>query len=180
MGTDIHLPLKNVCDMLSRSTQGFAFFFFISAFCVGFVVFGTSQQSLKGLLEECSCCARRRQQEEQAETSEAAAAGDIESRVSDGMGARRSTSKPNMIVDDKGHAVLVEEVSPADRIKGKCALFVLYMTIIVLIVTIFTFVPFLGNRSDLGERSYTTSRGASWKEACASFNERELDKWGLS
>merc|ERR1719198_1203921 len=50
--TDPNIPLKTVCDMLSRSGQGFAIFFFISAFCVGFVVFGTSQQSLSGLAEE--------------------------------------------------------------------------------------------------------------------------------
>ena len=52
-GTDVHLPLKNVCDTQSRAALGVALFFAISTLSLAFVIFGTSAQSLSGLRQMC-------------------------------------------------------------------------------------------------------------------------------
>merc|ERR1712151_354017 len=160
-------------------------FIFIAAFCVGFVVFGTSQQTFEGLVAECSCCARRRQEPEvstpPADLENAASAQTTQTTSTARSRRSMPVSTRNRIVDDQNNAIIMEEVDQRDLLKGKLVLFTLYMTIILLIIIVFTFVPVLGNRSDLGERSYTTSslEKESWKTACERFNELELDQWGI-
>jgi len=51
------LPLDNVCSTQAKAATGFAVFFGLAAFCLGFVIFGTSSQSLSGL--RGMCCAGR-------------------------------------------------------------------------------------------------------------------------
>ena len=55
-GLDFNLPLKDVCAISAYARTGYAIFFVISFACLGFVIFGTSAQSLSGLIGACGCC----------------------------------------------------------------------------------------------------------------------------
>ena len=57
--TNPHLPLLNVCATQQHALVGIGIFASLAVFCLGFVIFGTSAQSLSGLRLACACCCCR-------------------------------------------------------------------------------------------------------------------------
>ena len=52
---NVHLPLTSVCSTMAKAWTGFLIFNTIAIFSLGFVIFGTSAQSLTGLRMMLSC-----------------------------------------------------------------------------------------------------------------------------
>lgn len=115
--TDVNLPLRGVCKYQARAGEGLAMFAGIAAFCLSFVIFGTSNQSLSGLCATCCTCQRRRRVSDKP----AEAGSDPQA-----PGAGPIGSAPP---------------SRGDALRGKLALFVLFGTITLSIVAFFAFVP---------------------------------------
>jgi len=51
-----HLPLAGVCETQALFRRGFLVLFGVITGCLAFVIFVTSQQTLTGLMDVCSCC----------------------------------------------------------------------------------------------------------------------------
>ena len=164
--TDVHLPLPNVCKMKARAAQGFLGFVGVTCFCLGFVIFGTSAQSLSGLKEMCGVTCKK----QRAPTADS----DADSSTRSEPDLRKSVMARNTVqVDNKGRSITLKPLrEPNDRLKGQCALFAIFGSIIALIVLVFTFVPFY---SYGGERN-----DAAWKDACEDYDVDALDQFGLS
>ena len=108
--TDINLPLKDVCFMKRRAAMGFFAFTAITFFCLSFVIFGTSAQSLTGLLAMCGVRKPR--------AATAAADGPDSLRRED-VGTRNSIA-----VDSQGRSMPVKTLKTGtDRLKGQLLLF---------------------------------------------------------
>ena len=125
---DVSLPLKGVCEAQSRSHLGVLIFICVTVVSLGGVIFGTSRQSLSGLMQEFRVPEER---------------------------LRRSA------VSDR-----------ADRMHGKCCLFISYLLITLVLMLFFTFTPFTkydGTRDDSG-----------WRDACDNNDVAVLDLYGLS
>ena len=195
--TDVHLPLRNVCMLQARGLQGFAIFAFISVFCLSFVIFGTSTQSLSGLKRECGCCCGGQAADKAGATLDpmmsfpvgipapaaSASPSDVGARMR--MDSRMSISTivstsyaRNSVMSVAGRSIPLPEVPRLnDRIQGQIALFVIFESIVVVIVILFTVTPFYSYSRQEG---YDGPRYEPWREACDQVDQAKLDLWGLS
>lgn len=168
---DVHLPLRNVCKMRARSSLGFLYFVMITAFCLGFVIFGTSAQSLTGLREACCGCSARQRT---APAPDAEAADASSSRASAGPDGRRKTLVARNM-PGWGHSIPIPHLGDAaDRIQGQVVIFLLFFCLVAVIVLFFTFVP-LYSHAPAGGRN-----DAAWRAACDVYDAAALAPFGLS
>mmetsp|Transcript_53299 Transcript_53299/g.137846 ORF Transcript_53299/g.137846 Transcript_53299/m.137846 type:complete len:300 (+) Transcript_53299:44-943(+) len=159
--SDVSLPLSKVCLMKSRAMQGYLGFTAITAFSLGFVIFGTSAQTLSGLRSMCGCQAQR-----STITDASASAKDPSLRSS-------PQSRNSVSVDDEGRSVPPRAAKSFDEhLKGQLLLFAIFATVILFIVLFFATVPLY---SHTGTRNDT-----AWKDACDNYDQSILDQYGLS
>ena len=188
--TNVHLPLPSVCDIRRNGPVGLAVFAGMSIGCLGFVIFGTSAQSMSGLQSLCGCGKRKPPQDDFNLTS-MTVTNDNQSGVAawvstasistatpsfprDGeassqrysSGPKRKHVRNAAPVDKKGRAVpMGPDVSTGDRIRGKCCLFFIFLTLVWLNVCFFTFVALpIGDYSTVRTRDLEQVR-----EMCSSY-----------
>lgn len=151
-----HLPLKGVCLKLSKTTRGACIFAGISLFCLAFVIFATSAQSLSGLRAACCCCSGKAL-----------------------VGSRRriSVRNPSPVSRDNLAVPIKERDNTADRIKGQCCLFFLFAIATFGIILAFAYIPFY--RAEPLKRGMVRD-DALWREACTKYDTIELRRLGLS
>lgn len=173
---DVHLPLRNVCKMRARSSLGFLYFVGVTAFCLGFVIFGTSAQSLTGLREACCGCCARRPRTGPAPDADAADGGSA--------GAEASTSASRGGPDGRRKTLHARNMHPSipmphlgkasDRIQGQVVLFLLFSMLVGVIVLFFTYVPLYSHAPPGGRND------AAWRAACDAYDAAALAAFGLS
>jgi len=168
--SDLSLPLKRVCQTQARAQYGYAIFFMLVAFCLGFVIFGTSAQSLRGLRAMCGCGG------DGAGTPAGQPSPHIETppRLTiHRQSSRAQSRRNNSPVDTLGHAMPMAPLdTQVDRIKGQLALFGLFGLVIVTFTLFFVLVPLYaapGTRDDV-----------AWRKACDDNDGAALAAFGLS
>ena len=165
--TNVHLPLLGVCETMASWRMGTAIFAGLCIFCLGFVIFVTSAQSLSGLRIACGCCCcccccRARGVDNTAGTAasmvELASVAELDSATSAVQVMTASSPLnggpsrlPPVPTSPSRNAFPVgasnEAVPPAargdaaDRRQGHCCLFAMYTTIVLLVVLAFSVVP---------------------------------------
>ena len=157
----------------ARAATGYLMFTALTAFSLGFVIFGTSAQSLSGLRAMCGCCGAA-DVAPPPPPSSPGAVDEVPPQLTLHRTASRLKSRRNMSpVDKQGQTVpVVPRDHRADRAKGQIALFLLFAAIIFVFVCFFVVVPLYqapGTRDD-----------ALWRRACEEHDRATLSSLGLS
>jgi len=158
---NVHLPLADVCMTQAKASTGVGIFFAIVIFCLGFVIFVTSAQSLSGLRDACCCCCGSCGSAKPPPSARPALQG-------------RKNSLP---VSAEGEPIAPPpRSSQSERIKAQILLFLLFLVIVVLVVAVFTIVPFYSaDTATHGPRN-----DAAWRKACDDNDVVALRAMGLS
>ena len=160
---DVHLPLYRVCETLHASGLGVLIFSGLVLFCLGFVIFVTSAQSLSGLRHMCPCCCR-------------SADADADAALRANAQARLSVRNPDPVSEDNQALPMSAPKDGADQLKGKFALLVIYLLIVLLLVAWFGYVPMY--QADLA--IHGARNDSLWREACDNLDIELLAGFGLS
>jgi len=176
--SDTTLPLRDVCETQARAAIGYAIFFGLVAFCLAFVIFGTSAQSLSGLRAMCCCGAPvhttgkgRLSAQHGALPDEASS--EVPQLTLHRSGSRMSTRRNMSPVDIQGNTqALPPRDETWDRVQGKIALFLLFGFIVVAFVMFFVLVPLYSTPGPRGD--------AAWRQACEDNDRAALANLGLS
>ena len=183
---NVSLPLRNVCLTQARASSGFAIFFILTAFCLAFVIFGTSAQSLSSLRMACACRPSRRGGPSGASAAERDSSADVGVESSVGVSTLSRTvsraHRRNMSPIDKAgnsQAVLPRDTG-RDRMLGQIVLFLLFFSVIVLFVMFFTFVPLYHSNRPASSREELYDGRINWKQACDDNDRDVLRSIGLS
>ena len=174
----IDLPLKGVCEFQNGAGKGLAIFVAITCFCLGFVIFGTSQQTLTGLKHEVTCCLPRRARTSESDGSTTSAVLPSDSDVETASGAnlrslKKGESSLNRVVDRKGRSVPIQTIEADTLVRGKVVLFMIFFLVVGVFVLIFAFTPFYSYTGRARNRT-------GWGDACKAYNKDVLTPLGLS
>lgn len=171
--TDTSLPLRNVCKLIRQAPLGSAIFFAISFFCLAFVIFVTSAQTLSGLRSVCGCCCcccrcclRRWRVPPLGPSSSP-------SKI------RRLSVRNPAPVSRENVSLPIQRLSAADRIQGQLLLFLIYLLLVLFIVLFFATVPLYQAAPPLGMQR-ALRNDALWRRACDEYDVAALTRLGLS
>jgi len=177
---NVHLPLSGVCRIQANAGTGVLLFIVLCLFCLAFVIFVTSAQSFTGFRQACGCCSRCA-----APTAPAGSFAPSDGTAGGGgsgnkLGSRRVTSirasRNGFPVDlDTNESIPLERADYEDRVKGKCALFAVYIMVVLVVVVFFTVTPFYRVAASHGERD-----DALWRQACNENDVETLQQYGIS